>query len=67
MKSRGRGATRHKGRRRVLLLVWLLAGMAIVGRAASVQILDGTHWQEEALTQHRASLEVPAPRGSILD
>jgi cell division protein FtsI (penicillin-binding protein 3) len=67
MRSRGRGVTRHKGRRRALLLVWLLASMAIIGRAASVQVLEGTRWQEEALTQHRASLEVPAPRGSILD
>ncbi len=58
---------RLRGRRRVLLLVWLLASLVVLGRAAQIQILDGARWQEAARAQHRETLEVPAPRGGILD
>ena len=58
---------RFKGRRRILLTAWLLAGLGVVARAAVVQVAQGPLWREAALDQHRATLEVPAPRGDILD
>jgi cell division protein FtsI (penicillin-binding protein 3) len=67
MTPRGWKTTRHKGRRRLLLLAWLLAGAGIVAKAALVQVVEGSRWEEEALAQHRETLEVPAARGSILD
>lgn len=54
-------------RRRLLLGVWLLAGLVIVGRAVELQVVEGAAWREEADRQHRRTSEVPAPRGSILD
>jgi len=65
--ARRNGGVRHKNRRRALLLAWLMAGSAIVARAVGVQLLDGERWQELALEQQRETLEVPAPRGAILD
>ncbi|MGW8268542.1 MAG: penicillin-binding transpeptidase domain-containing protein, partial [Longimicrobiales bacterium] len=64
---RGNGVIRYRGRRRVLLLAWLVAGVGILSKAAVVQLAEGDRWQKEALDQHRETLEVPAPRGSILD
>lgn len=58
---------RHKGRRRLLLAGWLLSGLVIVGRSAMVELLQGEYWRGKASEQHQATLEVPAPRGSILD
>ena len=58
---------RFTGRRRVLLSVWLLGGLLVVSRAAVVQVAQGPRWKEAALAQHRETLEVPAPRGTILD
>lgn len=64
---RGRGMIRYRWRRRVLLLTWLVAGGGILSKAAVVQLAEGDRWQKEALDQHRETLEVAAPRGSILD
>lgn len=58
---------RFTGRRRILLSFWLLAGLVVVSRAAVVQVAQGPQWQEAAMGQHRETLEVPAPRGTILD
>jgi cell division protein FtsI (penicillin-binding protein 3) len=44
-----------------------VAGVVILSKAAVVQLAEGHRWQEEALEQHRQTLEVAAPRGSILD
>ncbi len=67
MRSGNERPVRHKGRRRLLLAGWLLSGLAIVGRSAMVQLFQGEYWRGKASEQHRATLEVPAPRGSILD
>ena len=44
---------RFPWRRRILLAGWLAAGLVIVGRAASVQILQGAYWSQKALDQHQ--------------
>jgi cell division protein FtsI (penicillin-binding protein 3) len=44
-----------------------LAGLAVIARAAMVEVVQGPHWQEVALDQQRMAIEVPAPRGTILD
>lgn len=54
-------------RRRLLLGGWLLAGLLLLGRAIQVQVIQGPEWQERAERQQRRSLEIPAPRGRILD
>ncbi len=58
---------RFSWRRRLLLGGWLLGGLIIVGRSASVQILEGALWTELAAGQHERALKVPASRGTILD
>jgi len=58
---------RFKGRRRILLAFWLLAGLGLIARAAEVQVVQGPEWETVALDQHRQTLEVPGPRGAILD
>lgn len=58
---------RFSWRRRLLLGCWLLGGLVIVGRSASIQVLEGAVWTEAAAGQHRKALEVPASRGTILD
>jgi len=58
---------RHRGRRMTLLASWLLLGMVVVSRAAMVQLWQGSRWEAAAQAQQRETLEVPAPRGSILD
>lgn len=58
---------RHRGRRRTLLAFWLLMGCVVVARAVVVQVGQGDRWQVAAQAQQRETLEVPAPRGSILD
>ena len=41
--------------------------LALVGRAAWVQLWDGERWTRLAEGQHYARTSVPAPRGEILD
>ncbi len=67
MTARRSGAVRHCGRRRILLAGWVLAGFAVLGKAASVQVVEGDVWQKKAAEQHSETLEVAAPRGAILD
>lgn len=54
-------------RRRVLLGVWLIAGVGVLARAGQVQLVQGDRWQDVAERQQRAAQEIPAPRGRILD
>ena len=54
-------------RRRVLLTLWLAAGGVVIGRASQIQIAQGTTWSQQAEQQHRTSVEVAAPRGSVFD
>ncbi len=67
MRSAGEIPLRHRGRRRLLLVGWLMGGVVVVGRAGMVQVVQGPQWEAMALAQHRETVEVPAPRGSILD
>ncbi|MEX2152205.1 MAG: penicillin-binding transpeptidase domain-containing protein [Gemmatimonadaceae bacterium] len=41
--------------------------LAVVGKAAHVQLVQGRAWSELAERQHFTAKEVPAPRGLILD
>lgn len=54
-------------RRRLLLAIWLLAGVFLLWKSAEVQLLQGADWRAEANRQHRAQGEVAAARGAILD
>jgi len=67
MTDMGSSPVRHRWRRRIILAGWLLGGLVIVGKAATVQILQRSHWIEKAAAQHQEALEVPARRGAILD
>ena len=59
--------TKVRVRRRVVLACWLLSGALIVARAAHIQVIQGPFWRDQAARQHRASVEMPAARGSVLD
>jgi len=54
-------------RRGALLAIWLLAGAGLLARAVQVQVVEASEWQRVAERQHRRTLEIPAPRGTILD
>jgi len=47
--------------------VLALLGVAVIAKAAQVQIVQGIAWAERARRQHFTATEVPAPRGLILD
>lgn len=67
MKAPGGSRKKFAFRRRVLLAGWILAGLGLLARAGQVQVVEGETWRELAEKQHRRSLEIAAPRGSILD
>ena len=54
-------------RRRILLALWLAGAVAVLARAAQVQLLEGDEWRAVALQQHSTSSEVPGARGTIVD
>ena len=54
-------------RRRLLLLTWLAAALAICVRAGQIQLVQGPTWRAMAEAQHQTHMVVPATRGSILD
>ncbi len=54
-------------RRRLLLAGWLLGAGLILCRAGELQLVEGTEWRSVAGKQHRKTVQVPAPRGSIVD
>ena len=54
-------------RRRLLLTILLLSGVMILGRASQIQIFQRAHWRQQAEQQHRTSVEVIGPRGSVID
>ncbi|MHB0963184.1 MAG: peptidoglycan D,D-transpeptidase FtsI family protein, partial [Gemmatimonadaceae bacterium] len=41
--------------------------LAVIGRAAQVQLLDGAQWSARARDQQVAAAPLPAPRGAIRD
>lgn len=66
--SRRRGASgMSRGRSRLLLAGWVLALAVMTGRAAELQLVEASDWRALAERQHRASDDVPASRGGILD
>jgi cell division protein FtsI (penicillin-binding protein 3) len=67
MTARRRGEVRHKHRRRLLLLAWILCSLGLLSKAALVQVAGKARWQEMAEVQHRETVDVPAPRGSVFD
>lgn len=54
-------------RRGLLLGCFMLAGSAIVAKAARLQVVEHDRWLAAAEDQHRERVEVPARRGAILD
>lgn len=56
-----------RARRRIILGLWLMAGLVVIARAAEVQVAERAEWRREALRQHQKSQNIPAPRGRILD
>jgi cell division protein FtsI (penicillin-binding protein 3) len=51
----------------VVHVSFLAFALAIVGRAAYVQVWQKTKWDQLAQRQHTTSETIPAPRGPILD
>ena len=51
----------------VIHLVLGVFAVAIIARAAQVQVWQGKQWQAKATRQHIAASSIPAPRGLILD
>lgn len=54
-------------RPRLIHAALALFAVAVVGRAAKVQLLDAERWRARALDQQVAAAPLPAPRGAILD
>jgi cell division protein FtsI/penicillin-binding protein 2 len=54
---------------RIRLLVFAFAGVFAValGRAAWIQVVDGSSYEAMASRQHRQTIEIPAGRGTIYD
>ena len=61
--------TSHSHHRRIGLVHAALAllALAVLVRAARVQLVQGRSWSELARRQHYTAKEVPAPRGEIKD
>lgn len=70
-RRRTEGSTRGRPpralRRFLLLGGFFAAGVAIVGRAAQLQVIEHDRWAAAAADQHRQRLELPARRGAIFD
>ena len=66
-RRRSKAQRRAALRRRILLAGWLLGAALILARAVALQVLERTEWRGMAEKQHRTTVEVPAPRGSVLD
>lgn len=54
-------------RRRLLLLAFALAGVAVLARAFQLQALESDRWTAAAEEQQRERLPLPARRGTIYD
>jgi cell division protein FtsI (penicillin-binding protein 3) len=55
--------------KRIALVHFVLGlfAVAIIARAAQVQVWQGKQWQAKATRQHVAASSIPAPRGTVLD
>ena len=49
----------------VVVLVLVVGGITVVGRAVQVTVFEGEAWRDRAQRQHRQMIEVPGPRGTI--
>ncbi|HUE97249.1 MAG TPA: penicillin-binding transpeptidase domain-containing protein [Longimicrobiaceae bacterium] len=65
-RSTGQGSTRTF-RRGILLSCFMLAGTAVLAKAAKLQVVEHERWVAAAEDQHRERLELPARRGAIFD
>ncbi|MCE2454689.1 MAG: PASTA domain-containing protein [Gemmatimonadetes bacterium] len=66
-RSRDREApAEDAGRSTVLLVLLMLVGATVIGRAAQVQLVEHREWSELAARQHIGQEEALAPRGRIL-
>ena len=54
-------------RPRLIHVSLALFALAVIGRAAQVQLLDGDRWRARARDQQVAAAPLPAPRGAIRD
>lgn len=54
-------------RPRLIHAVLAIFAVAVIGRAAKVQLLDGARWRARARDQQVAAAPLPAPRGPIRD
>lgn len=67
MKRFGSPATTLSGRRRLLLAVFTLAGLALALRAFELQLLDQEFLKHQADARHLRTVAIPAHRGVITD
>jgi cell division protein FtsI (penicillin-binding protein 3) len=51
----------------IVRAVMMLFALALIGRAAKVQIWEHDSWNSQAERQHNAQTQLPAPRGDIVD
>ena len=51
----------------IVHVVLAVFAVAIIARAAQVQLWQGDRWRQRATRQHVAASDLPAPRGLILD
>lgn len=58
---------RPAARIRAVEIVFLLAVIAVVGRAAQLQVIEGGHWSREAARLRTSHDVMPARRGTIFD
>lgn len=54
-------------RPRLIHAALALFALAVIGRAAKVQLMDGARWKARARDQQVAAAPLPAPRGAIRD
>ena len=55
------------GRLYGFLLIFLLCSIALVARAVNLQIVDTEYLQDQGEARYLRDIEVPSPRGNILD
>lgn len=67
MTRRQHGIRPAAWRRRLLLAGWVFCAVAIVARAAQIQVIQADRWADRAADQQRGTMELPAPRGGIFD
>jgi len=49
----------------VVVLMLLVGGFTVIGRAVQVTVIEGDEWRDRAQRQHQQVIDVPGPRGTI--